>query len=67
MNTDKQSLSQKDTDLIERIVYKMADDMAVSIARSFERLEIRIDGLETRLMIRIEQLEDEIVKNKLNN
>ncbi len=43
------SLNQKDVELIERIIYKNADDIAVSIARSFERLEIRIDSLEERL------------------
>ena len=50
-------LSLKDLDMIERITYKSADDIAVSICRSFERLEERIDAVETRLQNRISDLE----------
>ena len=49
------SLEPKDLELIERIVYKGNDDIAVSIARSFERLEERIDGSESRLYSRLAQ------------
>ena len=54
------SLDQKDIELIERVVYKNADDIAVSIARSFERLEERIDASESRLYTRMADLEDRI-------
>jgi hypothetical protein len=54
------ALDQKDIELIERIVYKTADDIAVSIARSFERLEERIDAAESRLYSRMADVEDRI-------
>lgn len=53
-------LETKDIELIERIVYKCNDDVAVSIARSFERLEERIDAAESRLYTRMADLEDRI-------
>ncbi|MGB7746824.1 MAG: helix-turn-helix domain-containing protein, partial [Verrucomicrobiia bacterium] len=40
------SLEQKDLELIERVIYKNGDDIAVSIGRSFERLEERIDAAD---------------------
>lgn len=52
------SLEQKDVELIERIIYKQGDDIAVSIARSFERLEERMDAMESRLYSRLSELED---------
>jgi uncharacterized protein Yka (UPF0111/DUF47 family) len=54
------SLEQKDLELIERIVYKNSDDVAVSIARSFERLEERIDAMEARISARVTDSEDKI-------
>ena len=54
------SLDTKDIELIERIVYKCGDDIAVSISRSFERLEERIDAAESRLYTRMADLEDRI-------
>jgi len=54
------SLDQKDLELIERIIYKNGDDIAVSIARSFERLEERVDGAESRTFSRIADLEDRL-------
>lgn len=51
-------LDQKDLELIERIVYKNNDDVAVSIARSFERLEERVDSSEARLHSRLSEIED---------
>ncbi len=52
------SLDQKDLELIERIVYKNSDDIAVSIARSFERLEERIDASESRIYMRLNEIDD---------
>lgn len=42
---------------IERMTYKNSDDICVSVARSFERLEERIDAMESRLYARIADLE----------
>lgn len=54
------SLDQKDLELVERIIYKNGDDVAVSIARSFERLEERLDAAESRIYSRIADLETAI-------
>lgn len=54
------ALDQKDIELIERTVYKCGDDVAVSIARSFERIEERIDATESRLYARLADLEDRV-------
>ncbi len=58
------SLDQKDLELIERIVYKNNDDVAVSIARSFERLEERIDSSESRQYSRMSEIEDKIENSR---
>ena len=42
-------MTQKDFELIERLIYKGNDDIAMAIARSFERLEERMDTIEDRL------------------
>ena len=54
------SLDQKDLESIERIIYKNNDDVAVSIARSFERLEERVDAAEARIHSRLSELEDRL-------
>jgi hypothetical protein len=54
------SLEPKDIELLECIIYKNADDIAISLSRSFERLEERVDALESRLYSRIAELEDRI-------
>lgn len=54
------SLEQKDIDVIERFISKNSDDIAVSIARSFERLEERIDAVESRIYARLSELEDRL-------
>lgn len=59
------SLDTKDLELIERIVYKNSDDIAISIARSFERLEERIDGSESRIYSRLADIEDRIEASSL--
>ena len=59
MNNEN-NLTKSNLELIERIVYKSADDIAVSIARSFERLEERIDGAESRIYSRLAEVEDTI-------
>ncbi len=54
------SLDQKDIEILEKIIYKNADDIAVSISRSFERLEERIDVAESRMYSRISEVEDRV-------
>ena len=54
------ALEQKDLELIERVIYKNGDDLAVSIGRSFERLEERIDAAESRIYSRLAEIEDKI-------
>lgn len=54
------ALEQKNLEAIERIIYKNADDIAVSISRSFERMEERIDATESRLLNRFADVEDRI-------
>ena len=54
------SLEQKDMDCLERFIYKNSDDIAVSIGRSFERLEERIDAVESRIYSRLNDLEEKI-------
>jgi hypothetical protein len=51
-------LTEKDLELIERVIYKNGDDIAVSISRSFERLEERIDAAESRIYTRLIEVED---------
>ena len=58
------SLEQKDIELIERIVYKNSDDVAISIARSFERLEERVDAGESRIYCRLADVEDRIESSR---
>ena len=54
------ALDNTDAQLIERLIYKGGDDIAVSIARSFERLEERIDAGESRLYSRLAEVEDKV-------
>ena len=63
MNTNN-TLSQGDLESIERVIYKQNDDIAVSIARSFERLEERMDSMEARLYSRVSELEDRVEANR---
>ena len=58
--TDYTGLTQQDLEQIERVIYKNGDDVAVSIARGFERLEERIDATESRLYSRFAEVEDRI-------
>jgi len=53
-------LDQKDLELIERVIYKNGDDIAISIGRAFERLEERIDAAESRIYARLADIEDKM-------
>jgi hypothetical protein len=52
------ALEQKDLEQIEYLICKNGDDIAVSVARSFERMEERIDATESRLYQRLAEEED---------
>ena len=54
------ALDRKDLEQIESLIYKNGDDIAISIARSFERLEERMDSMESRLYSRIAEVEDKL-------
>ena len=54
------SLMEAFPEKVERIIYKNGDDIAVSIARSFERLEERVDAAEARIYSRLTDIEDGI-------
>jgi hypothetical protein len=58
------ALDQKDFEVIERLVYKNADDIAISIARSFERLEEHVDAAESRIHSRIVEVDDRLESNR---
>ena len=60
--TQNHSLSQGDLATIERLVSRSADDIAISIGRSFERLEERIDAMESRTYARLSDIEDKILE-----
>ena len=60
------SLEKKDIELIEQIIYKNSDDIAVSISRSFERLEERLDASESRVLTRMSEVEDTIEGSRQN-
>jgi len=58
------SLEQKDLELIESLIYKNSDDIAISIARSFERLEKRSNDSESRIYSRLSDIEDKIESSR---
>lgn len=54
------SLEQKDLELIEHLLYKNSDEIGIAIGRSFERLEERMDCIESRTYKRIAELEEKV-------
>lgn len=60
MNNETTHFNQKDMDMLERLIYKNNDDLSIAIARSFERLEERIDAQEARIYSRISEIEENI-------
>jgi len=54
------ALDPKDLELIERLIYKNADDSAVAITRSFERIEDRMDANESRVLLRMSAIEEKL-------
>ena len=54
------NLTKSDMDMIEKLIFKNGDDIAISIGRSFERLEERIDAAESRIYSRLADIEDRV-------
>jgi hypothetical protein len=54
------SFEQKDLELIEHMLYKNSDDISIAIGRSFERLEDRMDNIESRTYTRLADIEEKI-------
>ncbi|NOS71117.1 MAG: hypothetical protein HOP33_14450 [Verrucomicrobia bacterium] len=59
------TLAQADLEQVEHIIYKSADDIAVSISRSFERMEERIEAMESRLYARLADIEDLMAEKRV--
>ncbi len=59
-----EALLKQTLEATERLLYKNADDMAISIARSLERMEERIDAMESRLHSRLAELADQVTESK---
>lgn len=55
-------MQQKDLEKIEAIMYKFCDDIAISLARSLERLEEKEDAREARIYGRLSEIEDKVVE-----
>lgn len=55
-------LKPADLEAIERFVYRNGDDMAMAISRSFERLEERMDAIESRIFSRLAEIENELLE-----
>ena len=53
-------LQPADLEAIERVIYRNGDDIAVSIGRSFERLEEKIIDAENRICRRLMEIESEM-------
>jgi hypothetical protein len=58
--TTEAVLKPADLEAIERFVYRNGDDMAMAISRSFERLEERMDAIESRIFSRLSEIETEL-------
>jgi len=53
-------LKTADLEAIERVIYRNGDDIAVSISRSFERLEEKIIAVEKNILGRLVEIEKEL-------
>jgi phage shock protein A len=54
------ALEQNDLEAIERLISKSGDATDHDVARSFERMEERIDATESRLYTRLAEIEDRV-------
>lgn len=54
-------MNNKDLEAIESLIQKHGDDIAVSIARSFERLDEKLTAVEERINMRLSGIENGII------
>jgi hypothetical protein len=66
MSNAQNALTQRDLEEIERIINKNSDDLAISIARAFERLEEHIDGNAGRIYSRLADIEGRVEEYRLD-
>lgn len=66
MTFEQWPLAQSDHESIERFPHETSDDLAVSLAKGFERLEKRIDAAELRLCSRLAELEGRLATKLAN-
>ena len=64
MSIENFTLTPSDPESIEHFPSKISDDLADSIARSFERLEEHIDATEARLASRLANIEARIANKQ---
>ena len=53
-------LKPADLEAIERVIYRNGDDIAVSTGRAFERLEEKMNSIESHIYGRLTEIEKEI-------
>ena len=56
--TIENRLASRDFEMIGHLLYKSSDEIAVAIGRSFERLEERMDCIESRNYKRLAEIEE---------
>jgi hypothetical protein len=54
------SLEPKDLEILERMLYKNAEDIFISITRGCERLVERVDAAESRIYSRMAEVDDRV-------
>jgi hypothetical protein len=53
-------LKPGDLEAIERVIYRNGDDIAMAVGRSFERLEEKMNSIESHIYGRLSEIEKEI-------
>ena len=53
-------LKPADLEAIERVIYRNGDDIATANGRSFERLEEKMDAVQSHIHARLTQIESEL-------
>ncbi|MCX6895490.1 MAG: hypothetical protein NTZ16_08355 [Verrucomicrobia bacterium] len=51
-------LKPADLEAIERVIYRNGDDIATAVGRAFERLEEKMDAAESRVLVRLTEIEN---------
>ena len=53
-------LKPGDLEAIERVIYRNGDDIAMAVGRAFERLEEKMNSIESHIYGRLTEIEKEI-------